>query len=306
MSAGPSRDRRRAGLALALLSVIWGYNWIAMKLTLTDATPADSAATRFVVGALALLPAVRYFGHSLAVPRSEWPLLAYMSISLAANFFLTLTALNLGAVGKTAVLVYTMPFWVIVLARFWLHERMRPAQWIAVSLALVGLLVLVDVVNLRGWLPSLLAVVAGLSWAASVVIVKSVQGRTRSHLMTLTVWQMAVCAVLLWAFAALVGTPPIRWTWTFVGAIGFSAILGSAFSWMLFYYALARLPAGIAGLGTLATPVIGVITAWIHFGERPSGQDAAGMLCIALGLLLLALPGAAPQAQHPAQRASGD
>jgi drug/metabolite transporter (DMT)-like permease len=306
VSEGSGRDRRRAGLALAVLSLIWGYNWIAMKLTLTDATPADSAATRFLVGALALLPALRWFGHSLAVPRSEWPLVAYMSISLAANFFLTLTALALGGVGKTAVLVYTMPFWVIVIAHFWLRERMRPAQWAAVALALAGLLVLVDVVHLRGWLPSLLAVASGLSWAASVVIVKSVQGRTRSHLMTLTVWQMAVCAALLWAFAASIGTPPIRWTWTFIGAIGFSAILGSAFSWMLFYYALARLPAGVAGLGTLATPVIGVLTAWIHLGERPSAQDAVGMLCIALGLLLLALPGATPQAPRHAQRTTRD
>jgi drug/metabolite transporter (DMT)-like permease len=60
---------------------------------------------------------------------------------------------------------------------------------------------------------------------------------------------------------------------------------------MLFYYALARLPAGMAGLGTLATPVIGVAAAWVHFGERPSGQDALGMLFIAVGLLLLAIPG---------------
>jgi drug/metabolite transporter (DMT)-like permease len=265
-----------------------------MKVSLADASPADAAAMRFALGALALLPAVRYFGHSLAVPRREWPFVAYMSISLAANFFLTLTALDLGGVGKTAVLVYTMPFWVILIARIWLKERMRTVQWLAVGLALAGLLVLVDAVHLRGWLPSLLAVVAGLSWAATVVMVKAVQGKTRTHMMTFTVWQMGACALLLWAFAALTGTAPIRWTWAFAGAIGFSAILGSAFSWMLFYYALARLPAGIAGLGTLATPVIGVVTAWIHFGERPSGQDAAGMLCIALGLLLLALPGGAP------------
>jgi drug/metabolite transporter (DMT)-like permease len=299
VSAGPSRDRRRAGLALAILSLVWGYNWIAMKLTLADATPADSAATRFLLGALALLPAVRYFGHSLTVPRQEWPLVAYMSISLAANFFLTLTALDLGGVGKTAVLVYTMPFWVIVIAHFWLRERMRPAQWIAVGLALVGLLVLVDIVNLRGWLPNLLAVVAGLSWAASVVIVKSVQGKTRSHLMTLTVWQMAVCALLLWIYGAVVSTPPIQWTWQFIAAMGFSAVLASALSWMLFYYALARLPAGVAGLGTLATPVIGVVTAWVHMGERPSGQDLTGMLLIAAGLMLLALPGRGAPARRP-------
>jgi drug/metabolite transporter (DMT)-like permease len=283
-------SRRRAAWALALLSLIWGYNWIAMKVSLDYAVPVDSAATRFALAALVLLPALRYFGQPLGVPRAEWRYVAFLAVSLAANFVLTLSALELGGIGKTAVLVYTMPFWVIVFARLWLKERMLPLQWIAIVLAFAGLLVLVDIVELRGWLPSLLAVLAGASWAVSVVLIKSIQGRIRTHMMTLTLWQMAVCALLLWTYGGLVSTPPIQWTWQFVAAMAFSALLASAFSWMLFYYALARLPAGLAGLGTLATPVIGVVTAWLHFGERPSTQDLLGMLLIAAGLMLLALP----------------
>jgi drug/metabolite transporter (DMT)-like permease len=148
----------------------------------------------------------------------------------------------------------------------------------------------VDLVHLRGWLPSLLAVLSGASWAVNVVLIKSIQGRIRTHLMTLTVWQMGLCTLLLTVYGWLASTPSIAWTWQFVAAMGFSAVLGSALSWMLFYYALARLPAGLAGLGTLATPVIGVAAAWLHFNERPSGQDLAGMLLIAAGLMLLALP----------------
>jgi drug/metabolite transporter (DMT)-like permease len=280
---------KRAGFALALLSVLWGYNWIAMKVSLGYASPVTSAGTRFALAAVCLAPVARYMGHSLLVPRSEWRYVAILSTLLAANFAFTLIALDLGGVGRTAVLVYTMPFWVIIIARVWLKEKMRPLQWAAVGLAFAGLLALVDP---RGWLPCLLAVIAGGSWAYSVVLIKSLQGRMKTHLMTLTVWQMALCTTLLWTFEALVPSAPIRWSWQFIASIGFSAILGSALSWMLFYYALARLPAGLAGLGTLATPVIGVIAAWIHFGERPSGQDAAGMLLIALGLALLALPGA--------------
>ncbi len=52
----------------------------------------------------------------------------------------TLIALDLGGVGRTAVLVYTMPFWVIVIARVWLKEKMRPLQWAAIGLAFAGLL----------------------------------------------------------------------------------------------------------------------------------------------------------------------
>jgi drug/metabolite transporter (DMT)-like permease len=280
---------KRAGFALALLSLLWGYNWIAMKVSLGYASPVVCAGTRFALAAACLAPVARYMGYSLLVPRSEWRYVAILSTLLAANFASTLIALDLGGVGRTAVLVYTMPFWVIVIARVWLKEKMRPLQWVAIGLAFAGLLALVD---LRGWLPSLLAVFAGGSWAYSVVLIKSLQGRMKTRLITLTVWQMAVCTALLWTFEALFPSAPIQWSWQFLAAISFSAILGSALSWMLFYYALARLPAGLAGLGTLATPVIGVVAAWVHFGERPSTQDAAGMLLIAFGLALLALPGA--------------
>lgn len=210
MNATEAADRRRAAGALALLSLLWGYNWIAMKVSIGYASPADAAAIRFAWAALVLAPVACHLGHSLAVPRNQWRYVAFLGVSLAANFGLTLTALRLGGVGKTAVLVYTMPFWVIVFARLWLKERMGALQWIAVGLAFAGLLVLVDPVRLHGWLPSLLAVVAGASWAVSVVFIKAIQGRAGAHLLTLTVWQMVVCAPLLWLFGLAVSTPPVR------------------------------------------------------------------------------------------------
>ena len=135
---------KRAGFALALLSLLWGYNWIAMKVSLAYASPVTSAATRFALAAACLAPVARYMGHSLLVPRSEWRYVAILSTLLAANFAFTLIALDLGGVGRTAVLVYTMPFWVIVIARVWLKEKMRPLQWAAIGLAFAGLLALVD------------------------------------------------------------------------------------------------------------------------------------------------------------------
>ena len=47
----------------------------------------------------------------------------------------------------------------------------------------------------------------------------------------------------------------------------------------------------MTGLGTLATPVLGVLFAWLQLGERPSAMEAIGMLLIAVGLGLLAWDG---------------
>ena len=290
MKPTPHPERARAAGALALMSVIWGYNWVAMKSGLAHASPFGVASWRFLFGALSLIPVLAWFRRPLTVQRNEWWLVAVLSAFLVFNFGCTFTALGMSGAGKTAVLVYTMPFWVVLLARIFLHERMRPAQWIAVSLAGLGLGVLVDPLHLSGLTASLLAIVAGLCWGASVVLVKRMQGRMRTHVMTLTFWQMlAGSAVLFWLNDVL-GLRPTEWTPDFIGALAYTAVLASSVAWVLFYYALERLPAGIAGLGTLATPVLGVICAWFAFGEIPSAQEASGMIMIGLGLVLLAVP----------------
>ena len=290
MTTSPHPERARAAGALALLSLIWGYNWVAMKAGLAHASPFGVASWRFLFGAFSLMPVLIWMRRPLGVPRNEWWLVAALSVLLVLNFGSCFTALSMAGTGKTAVLVYTMPFWTVVLARIFLHERMRVAQWIAVILAGVGLLVLVDPMHLRGVLPSLIAVGAGLFWGGSVVLVKAVQGRVRSHVLTLTFWQMlAGCAVLFWLNDAL-GLRETEWTTEFIGALAYTAVLASTVAWLLFYYALERLPAGMAGLGTLATPVLGVLCAWLAFDEVPSRQEAAGMVLIGVGLVLLAVP----------------
>ncbi len=81
---------------------------------------------------------------------------------------------------------------------------------------------------------------------------------------------------------------PIRWTVAFGLALGYTAVLASGAAWMLFYYALRRMPAGMVALGTLATPVIGVLAAWLQLGERPAPLEATGMALIGTGLAMLA------------------
>jgi drug/metabolite transporter (DMT)-like permease len=80
----------------------------------------------------------------------------------------------------------------------------------------------------------------------------------------------------------------VRWTTEFCLALGYTTLFGSVLAWLLFYYALRRLPAGMTGLGTLATPVLGVLCAALQLGERPTALELAGMLLIACALAMLA------------------
>jgi drug/metabolite transporter (DMT)-like permease len=79
--------------------------------------------------------------------------------------------------------------------------------------------------------------------------------------------------------------------------LAYSGILGGAVAWSLWFYALNRLPAGVASLGTLATPVVGVLAAWIQIGENPTFLEAIGIVLIIGALVLNSTQAIKPQKQ---------
>ena len=59
-------------------------------------------------------------------------------------------------------------------------------------------------------------------------------------------------------------------------------------SWMLWLHILKHLSAGIAGLGMMAVPALGVLFSRLHYGETFDPVEITGMLLLAASLLLLA------------------
>lgn len=270
--------------AFALLAFIWGYNWVVMKLALRDSGPLDFAVLRVVIGAVAMLTLLavlripfrpRYIGRT-----------ALLGVFQTTGFVGLMTAsLVVGEAGKSAVLAYTMPFWVILFGWPFLGERLLRAQWAAVGLAFVGLALVLEPWNAgTGFASSALALGAGAAWAVSVLIVKRIPITGHHDLISVTTWQMVFGALPLAAAAGFVDERPIEWSGYFVGALLYNGIGGTALAMLLWLYILQRLPATISGLSSLLVPIVGVIAAWIQLSERPSSSELAGMIVILFAL----------------------
>jgi drug/metabolite transporter (DMT)-like permease len=133
----------------------------------------------------------------------------------------------------------------------------------------------------------LLALAAGGLWAAATLYAKRLQNRRDNEVLALTAWQMLLGGIPLAVLALVWPGPAIQWSPYFAFALLYNALLGGALAWTLWLFALARLPAGVASLGTLATPAIGVLSAWLELGEMPTAGEAAGMLLIGAALALV-------------------
>ena len=275
--------------ALVAMVLIWGYSWVVMKIALRHAHPFDFAAIRVGIGAALLFAIVKWRGRGLGLPRLRMALLLGL-LQVALFVALSHFALLYAGPGKTSVLVFTMPFWMIVFAHFIIHERMRGAQWIAVALGFAGLVLIVAPWELTSLTGSLLAVAAGAVWAITSVLSKKWPTAATDPLL-FTAWQLLFGFAALALLAAIHPHDPPRWNWEFAWTLAFSAVLATAAGWWLWTYVLARTPAGITGLSSLGIPVIAVLASAVQLGERPPPLELAGMLAIGCALALLGING---------------
>jgi drug/metabolite transporter (DMT)-like permease len=286
----PPASRRNALIALVLLTLVWSYNWIVMKQVLQYTGPFHFVAWRATLacGVLFLILILRR--ESLRPP--PWlPTLLIGLAQIAVFAILIQWALVEGGAGKTALLTYTMPFWVVLLARVTLAEHMSPRQWMYIGLAALGLLCVIEPWHgISGIRSTLMAMGAGLCWAISVVISKRLFARTNVSPLSLTAWQMLFGAAVLIVAAAFVPEREIEWTPYFIGALAYNAVLASGIAWLLWAYIVQRLPATIAGMTSLAVPLCGVLFAWALLGEKPTPVESLGIVMIAIALFGITRP----------------
>jgi drug/metabolite transporter (DMT)-like permease len=283
----PAPETRKAVIVLVLLVVLWGYSWITSKIGLEYASPIDVVSLRLGLGLLTLLAGLIWARRSFR-PRHWKALILIGLIQTGAFLLLNTWALSESEPGKTSILVFTMPFWVLVFAWPMLHERIHGLQWVAIVLAIAGLVFVLEPWQLHTSLFSkTLAVLAGMCWAIGVIYAKQLHNRTRVEPLAFTFWQMLIGMVPVLLCQVLIERPPIIWSDTFIVVTLFNGIGATGIGWLAWLYVLHRLPAGTTSLSSLGIPVIAILSSWIQLGEQPGRSELAGMLLIGLALALL-------------------
>ena len=277
------RSRRGAYVALALLTLIWGNNWLVMKLALRHADPVTYNIHRTLV-AIAVLFAVLLWQRRRLLPESWLAVLVTGFFQTTINFGATTMALAGGGAGRTSVLVFTMPFWTILIAWPVLHERLRGAQWLAVGCAFAGLTLVVEPWNWQGALaPKLWAVLSGFGWAAGTVAIKYFQRERRFDMLNFMAWQMVLGLPALLVVSQVYPVTTTQWGVEYALLLLATGGIATALGFLLWVAVLRFLSAGAASLNMFAIPVIALLSSMAVFGERLTAQEWAGIACLGAG-----------------------
>jgi drug/metabolite transporter (DMT)-like permease len=300
-------DRRDAIDVVAVVTMLgltlsWGLNGVAAKLSNTGYDPVFLAVVRSLIGGALVYLWCAFRGVRLFDRDGSLWLGLLVGALFGIEFLLIFKGLDHTSVARSALLVNTMPFWVLLGAHFVLGEHMSARKWIGLLLAFGGLvLVFSDRLSLPG--PEaikgdLMSLVAGIAWAATNIIIKGSR-LTRIGPEKLLLYQLAVSTVVAAAVLPFAG-PAIRDA-ALVPTLAmlFQAFYIVAVTYVLWFWLIRRYPASGLASFTFLTPAFGVLFSGLLLGEPLSARLFVALALIAAGLIIVNRP-----ADRPSQHAS--
>jgi drug/metabolite transporter (DMT)-like permease len=288
--------------------VFWGAAFSVTEVALRHTTPAFTAASRGLLGFLVMLPFLGLFGSRL--PRT-WRLWGFAALMGFGGTSLSLAGLAEGTVRAgpaiAAVLLNTAPFFVAVIGRLALGERVTALRAFGLVVGFAGVLTIIlaggsssgeDIV-----IGAALALIGAVGYGSAGLLVRYLAlGGEEFDVIGITAAQFLCGGVILLPYLFLSGdlggsdwgSSELWWS------IAFIVIGAQVLAYLTFYIALTRWPGSRVYPWAFLSPVVAIIIEGFR-GHLPGGWSTVGMAVVVLGLVVVNLPAAeAPAPQPPA------
>ncbi len=284
-----------AGLMfLAITSVGWGFNWPVTKFLLSELPPLTLRGMTGVLGALLLAALAVVRGQSLQVGPKIWPRIVVAGLLNVTGWMVLMgLALLWLPASEAALIAYTMPIWASVIAWPVLGERPTWLRTIALVMAFAGLGSIMGQNGISASEAKLPGIVMALMGSIGFALGTVFSKKFPIHLppITAAAWQIGIgclpvaIAGLVFETTHLERVTTVGW-WLLI----YSTVVQFCIAYVSWFAALARLPASVAAIGTMAVPVIGVVASALALGE-PLGPGQIAALVFTLAGVALATRG---------------
>ena len=277
----------RAALAWYFVAV-WGAGYIATKIGLQYAPPFTFLTLRFAFGILCLLPLILFTRISWGTPAAMAHLavagLLMHAVQLGGSHYAQYLGMSAGV---AALIISTQPLFTAAFASRFLHERLKPRQWLGVFVGLLGVAMVV-------WHKVDVQEVTGANLAASLIAIAGVTAATlyqkvfspRADLKAATVVQFAVSLAVLAPLAVTIEHFDFRFSYQLLFSLGFLVIFASILGVMALWWLLRHGEATRVTSMMYLPPVFAVVLELALFGLVPSGLMLAGIAITCAGVAM--------------------
>ncbi|GAA5559605.1 DMT family transporter [Acinetobacter seifertii] len=287
----------RASALMVLLCMILGLQQVALKIAATDITPIMQIALRSGLSALLVLPLLWRDSSIHLFSYQQCKSGALVALFFSLEFYFVTQALKLTSTSHTVVLLYTAPIFV-ALGLHWKFptERLNRAQWGGITLAFMGIIITFypTATTLNGaalvqvLLGDLYALMAGMAWALSTIIVRLSSLAQAPATQTLF-YQLTGCFILLILIAFATDQTTIHLTKLTFLSLSFQTLIVSFASLLLWFWLLRNYLASRLGVFSFLTPLFGVLFSVLFLDEKLEIKFVAGSILVLSGIIIMSL-----------------
>jgi drug/metabolite transporter (DMT)-like permease len=293
MSQERSALDARAVSLMVLLTALWGFQQVTIKLAAADVSLVMQAALRSIAATVLLLAWARF--HRIVLFERDGTLGAGIAAGLlfAFEFAFIFGGLGYTNASRMSVFVYLAPpLTALGLHFFVAGERLGALQWVGVLVAFAGLFLAFSegfYSGLDTWRGDLCGLLAALLWASTTVLIRA-SGLAHASATKTLFYQLAVSALVLPAASLLLGEKGItNLSPLVVASLAYQGVIVAFASYLAWFWLLKRYLAARLSVLSFLTPLFGMASGVVFLSEPLSAHFALAAALIAAGIALVNL-----------------
>lgn len=275
--ARSDKDHRiQVAVAFALVYVLWGSTYLAMRVAVAEIPPFAMGAVRYLIAGPLMLAWCAWSGRKVRLTAQDFR-------RILAIAFLLLTIGNMGVAwsevyvpsGLAALVVAAVPIWVVIIQSWILRSTRMSAMGMAgMVLGVAGMVVLLwprimtsthlGRMELFG---VCLLLVGSMGWSLGSVL----GGRwsLTVDVFTSSAWQMTIGGTILALIALATGQfRQARWTGPATASVFYLVICGSWIGYSAYNWLLENVPTAKVATYAYVNPVVALYLGWFFLHEK--------------------------------------
>jgi drug/metabolite transporter (DMT)-like permease len=286
------KNNIRAYSAWIAVCIIWGTTYLAIRVGVEHIPPMLFAGIRWIVAGSIFVTLLKVLGKTFP-SRKDLLHISVMSISMLGigNGLVVVGEQYINS-GLAALLITTVPFWVVGIESFSSKGPKINAKIIlGLIIGLLGISLIFgsdwqDLINTKYLLGVLCIFGAVVSWSFGTVYSK--YKRVSVHPLVSASVQMLIAGFAQMILGILLGEfSSISFNTTGVAALVYLIIAGSIFGYGSYIYSIEHLPLSLVSTYAYINPVIAVFLGWLFLDEKLNFTIGIGALVIILGVVLV-------------------
>ncbi len=273
-------------LLAVIVTMVWGFNFVAIKTGLQDFPPFLFSALRFT---LTVIPVIFLIGARDA----PWSVIIAVGLVLGVvKFSLLFVGIDIGVpAGIASVVLQCQAFFTVLFAAVLFREMPSSSEWLGIFIAFLGIglitLTFEEVSVLTGLV---LVVLSGATWAVSNLLMKSAGS---VNMLRFIIYMSLIPPIPLFILSYNLEGPDVifgalsKLSIFSVGSLLYVVFPATIFGFTAWGFLLKTYPAAKVAPFSLMVPVFGMVFSSIFLGEDFGVYRLLGVIGVLAGLVII-------------------